>query len=204
MRILVDAIPLLVRSAGVKNYLFHWIVHLRRLLGDAQVPLFPFLDRLPALDHEGSIAGPAGTLARQCLLYALNLAPNHLWDTIGPATDIFHTTKLVNPPRRPRLTATVHDLTCWLMPEFHQADNVAAEKYFAERIWKNAAGLIAVSENPRNDAIRILSLAPEAIRVINPGVAETYFQARSAAGPDIRLKYGLELPYVLYVGTVEP
>ena len=34
MRIFIDAIPLLVRSAGVKNYLFHWIVHLRRLLGD--------------------------------------------------------------------------------------------------------------------------------------------------------------------------
>ena len=26
MRISIDAIPLLVRSAGVKNYLFHWIV----------------------------------------------------------------------------------------------------------------------------------------------------------------------------------
>lgn len=67
MRISVDAIPLLVRSAGVKNYLFHWIVHLRRLLGDEQVQLFPFLDRLPELDHEGSIADAPGTLARQAL-----------------------------------------------------------------------------------------------------------------------------------------
>ena len=33
MRLLIDSIPLLVRSAGVKNYLFHWIVHLRQLLG---------------------------------------------------------------------------------------------------------------------------------------------------------------------------
>ena len=195
MRVTIDAIPLLVRSAGVKNYLFYWIRHLRRLLGDAQVPLFPALDRLPDLDHEGSIAGPVSTRARQALLFALNLWPNHVWDWIGTSTDIFHATKLLHPPLRPRLTATVHDLTCWLLPECHQGDNVAAEKRFAERIWKRAAGLIAVSENTRRDAVRILGLDPNAIRVIYPGVSEAFFEAVPSPAPR---------PYVLYVGTIEP
>jgi glycosyltransferase involved in cell wall biosynthesis len=195
MRITIDAIPLLVRSAGVKNYLFHWIRHLRGLLGDRQVLLFPALRHLPDLDHEGSIAGPVATRARQALLYALNLWPNHIWDWIGGPTDIFHATKLLNPPRQPRLTATVHDLTCWLLPECHQADNVAAEKRFAEQVWKRAAGLIAVSENTRRDAVRILGLDPSAIRVIYPGVAEAFFEAAPSPAPR---------PYVLYVGTIEP
>jgi glycosyltransferase involved in cell wall biosynthesis len=203
-RIAIDAVPLLVRSAGVKNYLFHWIAHLRRLLGDPQVLLFPFLDRLPDLNHEGSVAGPAGTLARQGLLYALNLWPNHAWDWIGPQADIFHSTKLVHPPRRARLTATLHDMTCWRMPEFHQPANVAAEKRFAERIWKRADGLIAVSQNTRQDAVRILRLNPERIEVIYPGVAESYFQATVETGAAARRRYGLARPYVLYVGTVEP
>ena len=194
-RIAIDAIPLLVRSAGVKNYLFHWITHLRRLLGDQQVRLFPFLGRLPALDHEGSVAGPAGTLARQGLFYALNHCPIQVLDWIGPQADIFHSTKLLYPPRRARLTATLHDMTCWRMPEFHQPANVAAEKHFAERIWKRADGLIAVSENTRQDAVRILGLNPEIIEVIYPGVPEAYFQATPE--PAAR-------PYVLYVGTVEP
>src|ERR1035438_10200367 len=30
MRVVIDATPLLVRSAGVKNYLYHWILHRRR------------------------------------------------------------------------------------------------------------------------------------------------------------------------------
>jgi glycosyltransferase involved in cell wall biosynthesis len=198
IRIAIDAVPLLVRSAGVKNYLYHWIANLRRL--GVEVRLFPYLDRLPELDHEGSAAGAAGTLARQGLLYALNLAPNHIWDWIGPAADIFHATKLLHPPRRARLTATVHDLTCWLMPELHQADNVAAEKRFAERIWKPADRLIAVSENTRQDAVRILGLKPERIEVIYPGVAESYFAATAEGAA----KHGLARPYVLYVGTVEP
>jgi hypothetical protein len=58
------------------------------------------------------------------------------------------------------LTATLHDMTCWLLPEFHQSANVAAEKRFAERIWKQAAGLIAVSESTRRDAVKVLDLNP--------------------------------------------
>ena len=204
MRIAIDAIPLLVRSAGVKNYLFYWISHLRQLLGDRQVPLFPFLDHLPDLNHEGSIVDPVGTLARQGLLYALNLQPNRVWDWIGPRTDIFHTTKLLNPPRLPRLTATVYDMTCWLLPEFHQPANVAAEKRFAGRIWKRAAGLIAISESSRRDAVRILGLNPEIIRVIYPGVPQPFFEATAGTAAPTCLKHGLARPYALCVGTVEP
>ncbi|HLY19779.1 MAG TPA: glycosyltransferase family 1 protein [Bryobacteraceae bacterium] len=198
MRLLIDAVPLLVRSAGVKNYLFHWISHLRRLLGADQVGLFPFLDRLPELDHERSVADAPGTLARQAMLFALNLRPNHAVDFVEPPADVFHATKLLYPPRRALLTATLHDTTCWLMPQFHQPANVAAEKLFAERIWKRAAGLIAVSENTRQDAIRTLGLDPQAIEVIYPGVAEPYFSATAGT------KYAFTKPYALYVGTVEP
>jgi len=195
---------LLVRSAGVKNYLFHWIVYLRRLLGDEQVRLFPFLDRLPDLDHQGSIADPPGTLARQALLFAMNLRPNQAADLMAPPDGIFHATKLLYPPRQLRLTATLHDLTCWLLPEFHQPANVAAERRFAEHIWKRAAGLIAVSESTRRDAVRVLNLNPERIQVIYPGVAERFFETTAEASTLARLKYRLPRPYALYVGTVEP
>jgi glycosyltransferase involved in cell wall biosynthesis len=202
MRITIDAVPLLVRSAGVKNFLFHWVFHLRRLLGEECISLFPYLSRLPGLDHEGSIASPFGTLARQGLLYTLNHVPNHAWDRIGPRADIFHTAKLIHPPRRPLLTATIHDMTCWLLPEFHQPANVVAEYHFAERIWKRAAGLITVSESSRRDAIRILGLNPELVHVVYPGVPEAFFNA--APDPAIASRYGLSRPYALCIGTVEP
>jgi glycosyltransferase involved in cell wall biosynthesis len=204
LRIFIDAVPLLVRSAGVKNYLFHWIVELRRLLGDDRVLLFPFLDRLPDLDHEGSVADAPGTLARQALLFAMNLRRNHMADMLAPRDGIFHATKLLYPPRHLRLTATLHDLTCWLLPELHQAPNVAAEKRFAELVWKRAGGLIAVSENTRRDAVRILNFDPVKIEVIYPGVAEPFFQTTAEAGAAARSKDALRKPYALYVGTVEP
>src|SRR5579871_6076176 len=204
MNLFIDAIPLLVRSAGVKNYLFHWIVQLRRQLGDDRVTLFPFLDRLPELNHEGSVVDAPGTLARQALFFAMNLRANSAADWMAPREGVFHATKLLYPPRKLRLTATLHDMTCWLMPELHQADNVAAERRFAEQVWKRADALIAVSENTRQDAIRLLNLAPERIRVIYPGIAAAFFETGPAGAEEARWKYALDRPYVLYVGTIEP
>jgi alpha-1,3-rhamnosyl/mannosyltransferase len=81
---------------------------------------------------------------------------------------------------------------------------VAAEKLFAERIWKRAAGLIAVSESTRRDAIRILGLNPDIVQVIYPGVPQPFFEATAESAAGTCRKYGLVRPYALYVGTVEP
>jgi alpha-1,3-rhamnosyl/mannosyltransferase len=111
-------------------------------------------------------------------------------------TDVFHASNLVrHAPARARLTATIHDLTSWIMPDVHTRATARADQVFAERILKKADGLIAVSENTRQDAIRILGIQPERIRTIYSGVPAEYFDAR----PKPAAK-----PYVLYVGTIEP
>lgn len=204
MRVTIDAVPLLYRSAGVKNYLYYWTRGLMRDAAGIDVNLFPFLGEPAALDHERPAAGPAGTFVRLGLMYALNRAPLDLARWLGPAPDVFHACKLQFPPRRARWTATIHDLTCWLMPELHSEANVAAERSFAERVWKRAAGLIAVSEATRADAIRILGLPPDKVHTIHHGVAESFFRAGDGEAASVRARLGLRKPYVLYVGTIEP
>ena len=61
MRVVIDATPLLVRSAGVKNYLYHWILHMRRAAGSAMVGTFPAMERVRPLNHEESVTGAART-----------------------------------------------------------------------------------------------------------------------------------------------
>ena len=77
MRVVVDATPLLVRSAGVKNYLYHWILHLRRAAGSATVGTFPAMERVRALNHEASMAGPLRTFSG---LAALAISNHHKMD----------------------------------------------------------------------------------------------------------------------------
>ncbi len=203
MRVCVEAASLLLRSAGVKNYVYHWIKHLRALAGRESIATFPSLADIGELDHERSLAGRGATLAGIGVLQFLNYS-RVPWSAGG--VDAFHHTSLLlrNPPRRARLTATIYDMTCWLAPEVHLAANVAADRQFADRVLKRADGLIAISAHSRDDAVRILRLAPERISVIYPGVPERFFGVGGAEAAAARDKYGLARPYALFVGTIEP
>jgi glycosyltransferase involved in cell wall biosynthesis len=197
MRITIDATSVLVRSAGVKTYIWHWMRHLRRQADETiDITAFPFLGEASGLDHETSILSRPSTMARFALIKSMNEIGFPALDWLIRGTDIFHATNLLRrAPRHAKLTATVHDLTCWLMPEVHTAGNIKADGEFADRILRKADGLIAVSENTRQDAIRLLGIAPERIQTIYSGIAETYYDA----APISRTR-----PYALYVGTIEP
>jgi glycosyltransferase involved in cell wall biosynthesis len=196
MRVTIDATSALLRSAGVKSYTYHWIRHLRRQAGPGEILAFPYLGEFGSLDHEGSVIPFWRTAPRIALLHSVNLIGPPLLDAVLAGSEIFLASNQVrHAPRRARLTATLHDLTCWLMPHFHTNGNLRADQNFAERILRRADGLIAVSENTRQDAIRLLHLPPEKIETIYSGVGGEYFDAPPA--PRNR-------PYVLYVGTIEP
>jgi alpha-1,3-rhamnosyl/mannosyltransferase len=206
LRLAVDATPLLFRSAGVKNYIYHWLIHLQRagVPAGLNLRIFPWLTVPAGLNHEASVCGAFGTVTRLALWHFLNLGPNRMLDWVGPASDVFHASKLLNPPRRSTLTATLHDTTAWLTPQFHTPGNVAGDKLLAERIWRRADGLIAVSESTRNDAVRLLGLDPRRIEVIHHGIPDAYFEVGPAETARVRDHYGLATDYLLYVGTVEP
>jgi alpha-1,3-rhamnosyl/mannosyltransferase len=194
MKITIDATSALLRSAGIKSYTYHWVRAMRRIAGPDEIRAFPFLGEFGELDHESSTLGTFPTLARIAFLHLANLPGSPAMNWIS--TDVFHASNQVhNVPRGAKLTATIHDLTCWLMPQFHTEANVRADKTFAEKVWKRADALIAVSENSRRDAIEQLGIAPEKIHTIYSGVPQQYFDAKATQR---------ERPYVLYVGTIEP
>ena len=197
MRITIDASSTLVRSAGVKTYTYHWIAHLRRQAAPGEeIAAYPFLHHLGQLNHERwALSLPAAAL-RLALVHAVNWLGPAALDGVVSGSDIFHASNLAHhAPRRARLTATVHDLTTFLMPELHTAGNIRADRTFSEQILRRANGLIAVSENTRQDAIRVLGISPERVTTIYSGVAQEYFDAAPAA----RAKQ-----YALYVGAIEP
>lgn len=197
MKIAIDATPLLLRSAGVKTVLYHWIRALREEARGDEILIYPPMGNPGALLHDGSVAGRMATWLGMAMAVANQRGAVPFPDWLARGADIFHCTNQVRtPPRRIPFTATLHDLTCWKMPGLHSEANVRADREFAERVLKRAAGIIAVSETTRRDAIEILGIAPERIRTIYNGVAEAYF---NAPAPPPRPK-----PYALCVGTIEP
>jgi glycosyltransferase involved in cell wall biosynthesis len=197
MQILIDATALLLRSAGVKNYTYYWIQSLWEQAGNDRISTLPALTRLGPLNHERSILGPARTqvhLARIYLANVVAMLPVLRWTM--PKADLFHVSNQIrNPPRNIPLTATLYDMTTRLLPELHTAANLRADESLATNVFRRAAGLIAISENTRQDAVRLLGLDARRIQVIYPGVPEVYFHAQPTPA---------RKPYVLFVGMIEP
>lgn len=211
IRLIVDATPLLLRSAGVKTYTYYWIRHLMRLRGkNRHVALFPFLGNsdepfFERVEHEKSLVGRLPTYARLAALHAANIAGSAALDWLSPCGDVFHVSnQLHSLSRKCRITSTIYDLTCWLVPETHSPANVKGAKKTADRVFKAADALIAISECTKADAVRILGLAPQKIEVIYPGVADEFFRVPENTRARIGLAYDLPKPYILFVGTIEP
>jgi alpha-1,3-rhamnosyl/mannosyltransferase len=102
------------------------------------------------------------------------------------------------------ITATLHDLTTWTMPEMHTRGNIAADQAFAETLLRKADRVIAVSEHTRQDAIKVLRIPSDRIDVIHHGVPDRYFQATPHEAEVVARKYLLKRPYILFCATIEP
>src|ERR1035438_1837319 len=154
MKVLIDTYPLLVRSAGVKNYLYRWVAALRRTAPSGAIATLPATGNGAELNHDGSVVGAWATCRNLAVLAIANHTSLPLLDRLARKAAIFHVRSLVrNPPRRPLLTATLHDLTTWTMPELHLAANRRADSQLADNL-RRAHRIIAVSEATRQDADR--------------------------------------------------
>lgn len=206
MRIMLDATSLLLPSAGVKTYMYYWTRALQCSATQDSIRLFPFFGGLTDLNHQSSSAGRWRTSLGALAVHFSNIGWNPVLEATGCLADVFHASQhLHNPPRRAaRLTATIYDMTCWLMPKVHLPANVAATRRYGEKVLRRAAGCIAISERSKWDAAEILKLPADRIEVIYPGVAEEFFTAGRPEAQAAARRYRLEEPYLLYVGAIEP
>ena len=95
---------------------------------------------------------------------------------------------------------TIHDLVWRFAGETMQPASRLMEKLLMPPALKRADGIVAVSHHTKADIERSFSGLTADIPVIYPGVA-----ARPPGyGASYLTKWGIERPYVLFVGTLEP
>jgi alpha-1,3-rhamnosyl/mannosyltransferase len=177
---------------------------LRRLAPPGAIRALPEFDASRPLRHDASSASPVRTFFGLGALALSNYTPLPVLDWAARDCDLFHATNLVrHPPRRPRLTSTIHDMTSWMMPELHSAATRRADAAAADLL-RRAHRLIAVSESTKRDAVRILKIPPERVSVIYSGIPRAFFEVTPEKIDVVRRQYGLERPFVFALGTIEP
>jgi len=119
---------------------------------------------------------------------------------IGPGA--FHALRLSLPGRAPcPVAVTLHDLIPWALG----GARLLGERFRhlpAKRLLKRADLVIAVSEATASDAERIGGVRRSRIRVIQEGV-EPRFRPLPGAAPRVSERWGIDRPYLLYVGALD-
>ncbi|RRR75083.1 MAG: glycosyltransferase family 1 protein [Candidatus Viridilinea halotolerans] len=112
-----------------------------------------------------------------------------------------HVVPLWHPPS----VVTIHDLGYLAFPEAHTAQRRRELDLTTRWSLRAARQVIAISQATKDDLVRHYAVAPERIRVVYHGVDQAL---RPPHDPqclaELRRRYALDAPYLLYVGTIQP
>ena len=205
MRVLLDVSAVPARPAGAGVYT--WALA-RGLSTSAGVELHLVTrrgdtERWAALAPEAVLhaATPVWRPAR--LAWEQAAAPK-LADRIAP--DVWHGPHYTMPLRnRVPTVVTVHDLTFFDHPEWHERSKVPYFRRMIKASARHAAAIVCVSEYT---ATRLAAVAPPRgrVHVARHGVDHTTFRPDGDVATDLALlaAHGIRPPYVGFVGTIEP
>jgi glycosyltransferase involved in cell wall biosynthesis len=119
--------------------------------------------------------------------------------------DVVFAPNFVPPPTRTRrLVITVHDLAFRRFPETAPA---ATRRWLTrlDEAVRGAAEIVVPSEATRADLIDLYPVDPDRVTVIYHGVDHDRFHPASPGEVDrVRRRYGIDGPYLLFVGGLEP
>jgi len=124
----------------------------------------------------------------------------------GPL-DVFYSPDFVLPPtlRATRTLLTVHDLSFLRFPDAFVPSLRAYLERVVPRSVACAGRVLADSKSTRDDLVAHFETPPEKVHVLYSGVdARFHPEKEPGEGERLRDKYGIESPYVLSVGTLQP
>lgn len=205
MRVLYDASPLLMHSAGVKNYHYAVLDRLLKSTPSGQLSIFPYLNGISENFNEGSNFSRFYTTARLIGLVTSNRFHIPFSHPQASRTDLFHITPhIYHPPSWPVLTSMIHDATPLTHPDCHQAATIRLFQTFVEKTIPKLSAVIVPSHAVKQDLISQVGLHSASIEVIHHGVDEDFFDTAPEQRAAARRMYDLPQDFVLFVGSLEP
>ncbi|HEY1016171.1 MAG TPA: glycosyltransferase family 1 protein, partial [Herpetosiphonaceae bacterium] len=101
-----------------------------------------------------------------------------------------------------RHLVTIHDAFAFVYPEQQAALDTWRYRLMLPRVLRRADRVLTDSAHSRRDLLRYLPLKQELVEVVHCGINERFRPAGPAAIDAVLRRYGLEQPFVLYVGSI--
>ncbi len=207
MKFMIDIQSAVTQKAGVGRYTRELAEHMAAIAAPDHLALSYFDFRRQAVPFSVPDASMSpvrwlpGRLAQACWKY-LRFPP---YDLLCGKADLYHFPNFIIPPLwRGKAVVTIHDLAFMRYPQFAESRNV---RYLNDHIHQTAVradAIITVSQFSAQEVETYLKVPPERIFAIHHGIDPRF---RRPDDPMIRsalAKLGLDRPYLLTVGTIEP
>ncbi len=207
MRIGIDVSPLTLQLTGVGAYLKSLLRHM--LPQQDKDRLLGLSSGMRAMDHE-SLEGisahrhikiPTRLLYQAWSAFGLPRA-----DRLLGGVDVYHATNYFLPPvARARRVLTIYDLAFLKHPEWCSPKIVGPFARNVPRFAREADAILTCSQATKLDIVECCGVDPEKITVAY-GAADASLNPmpRESAAEALRLRYGIEGPFLLFVSTLEP
>ncbi|MGB6420537.1 MAG: glycosyltransferase family 1 protein [Anaerolineales bacterium] len=207
MLIGIDATALPPQPGGAGSYIIHLIRALASLSSECQFTIFAH--------HSGRdlIDSPPSSRMNWVLVPDKNPARRLVWEQVTfprlvrqSRVGLLHSLHYTRPLSLSCASVvTFHDMTFFLYPHLHTRSKRIFFPTAIRLSARLADALIAVSENTKKDAVRLLGVPGDKITAIPHGVGEEFHPITDAALLEgIRRKYKLPQDFILNVGIVEP
>jgi glycosyltransferase involved in cell wall biosynthesis len=207
MKIAIDIQSAVTQKAGVGRYTRELIEHLAGLVDPNQlVPVY--FDFKHAAEP---ISIPNTNM--QAIRWIPGRIVQLAWDTIRfppynwfcQRADVYHFPNFILPPlTRGKAVVTIHDLAFLRYPQFAETRNVHYLNKHIRRTAERADAIITVSNFSAREVCNYLNVPPERVFPIHHGIDPRFSRPEPDAICEMRNRLGLNRPYLLTVGTVEP
>jgi glycosyltransferase involved in cell wall biosynthesis len=208
MKVFLDLTALLPEATGVDNYLLRLTDSLGRIDQESSYVVCinqEDRERLPNLPANFRILAASRRPRWSRLMFQQMLLP--AFSTIG-RSDVVHSPSFLLPLARgtPRHLLTIHDMTSFTMPDAHIRLRRSWSYRKAIMASIRSADLVTVPSKATEKAVLELipGVSPERIRVIEHAIGEEFYRRPQPEVQAVLRKLGLDSPYILYVGTIEP
>ncbi len=207
MRVVVDIQAAIAQRAGVGRYTKALVEHLAPLAGEDELRLFYF-----DFTRRGTpfpVPGASERVSRLCpgrVIQAVWKKASGLpFNWFAGRADVYHFPNFIRPPlSRGRSAVTIHDLAFIRHPDTVETRNLAYLSSQIVQTVNRADRIIAVSDFTARELVELLHVPPERIVTIYEGLTENVTRPDTAAVAAMRDQLGLDRPYLLMVGTIEP
>ena len=207
MKVCIDYQPAVTQRAGIGRYTRVLAGELLKTKSpDDDVRLF-YLDffRRGVVDIPGATATPSRILPGAILQRLWRVVGFPPFDLLSGPADVFHFTNFLRPPlRRGRSVVTIFDMSFERFPQFAEAKNLRNLRRGIRRTAAKADAIITISDFSAREIAELLPESRGKLFPIPLGISPDFAPASEEAVADLRAKAGLERPYILAVGTVEP